>query len=246
MVEAPLVHRRTERGVAVLTLDSPHNRNALSAQLVKELTHCLDAVDADPKARAVLLTHEGSTFCSGADLKGDGVRKGTRLLLTLMRRVLALHKPVVARVNGHVRAGGLGLLAVCDISVAGSEATFAFTEARLGLAPSVISLPVLARPDERAAARYVLTGETFRTAEAVRIGLVTAQDDALDDILAGIRASSPQGLAFSKGLTTRRLWEKVANDGPRLARESARLFDSPEAKEGIRAFLERRDPPWAL
>ncbi|WP_225846091.1 enoyl-CoA hydratase family protein [Streptomyces sp. HPF1205] len=242
----PLVRRDTDRGIAVLTLDSPHNRNALSAALIAELTGALDAAAGDEAVRAVLLTHTGSTFCAGADLKADGVERGPVLLVELMRRIAELPKPVVARVTGHVRAGGLGLLAACDISVAGDSATFAFGESRLGLAPAVASIPVLARADQRAAARWFLTGETFGPAQALRTGLVTAREEDLDGILAGLRAASPQGLAASKELTTAALRERLAADGPELASRSARLFASPEAAEGVRALLERREPPWAL
>lgn len=243
---APPVRRHTDRAVTVLTLDSPHNRNALSVALIAELTDALDAADTDPGVRAVLLTHTGNTFCAGADLKADGVHRGPELLVGLIKRIATLTKPVVARADGHVRAGGLGLLAACDIAVAGSAATFAFTEVRLGLAASVASIPVLVRTDPRAAARYLLTGETFGTAEAVRIGLVTAWDESLDGILAGLRAASPQGLAASKEITTTLLRERIASESAHLRLQSARLFASAEAAEGIRAALERRDPPWAL
>ncbi|CAG6396275.1 enoyl-CoA hydratase family protein [Streptomyces cocklensis] len=245
MTDAPLVRRHTDRAIAVLTLDSPRNRNALSAALIGELTEALDAAEADPGVRAVLLTHTGNTFCAGADLKADGIHRGPQLLVDLITRIATLAKPVVARADGHVRAGGLGLLAACDIPVAGAAATFAFTEVRLGLAASVASLPVLVRADPRAAARYLLTGEAFDTAEAVRIGLVTAWDDALDGILAGLRASSPQGLAATKEITTALLRERIAGAADGLRQQSIRLFESAEAAEGIRAALERRDPPWA-
>ncbi|MBM9507104.1 enoyl-CoA hydratase family protein [Actinacidiphila acididurans] len=243
---APLVRRDTDRGIAVLTLDSPHNRNALSAALVGELIAALDTAAGEDGVRAVLLTHTGTTFSAGADLKADGPERGPVVLVELMRQIAELPKPVVARAAGHVRAGGLGLLAACDISVAGESATFAFSESRLGLAPAVASVPVLVRGDERAAARWFLTGETFGTAEAVRIGLVTAPEDALDGILAGLRAASPQGLAATKELTVAPLLRRLAADGPDLAARSARLFASAEAAEGVRALLERRQPPWAL
>jgi enoyl-CoA hydratase len=241
-----LVRRDTDRGIAVLTLDSPHNRNALSAALVGELIAALDTAAGEDGVRAVLLTHTGTTFSAGADLKADGPERGPVVLVELMRRIAELPKPVVARAAGHVRAGGLGLLAACDISVAGEGATFAFSESRLGLAPAVASVPVLVRGDERAAARWFLTGETFGTAEAVRIGLVTAPEDALDGILAGLRAASPQGLAATKELTAAPLLRRLAADGPDLAARSARLFASAEAAEGVRALLDRRQPPWAL
>src|SRR5438105_6067818 len=161
---APLVIRAHERGITTLTLDSPHNRNALSARLVAELHQALAEAAADDAVRAVVLTHTGTTFCAGADLSeatAGTATDGPLGLARLLRALVELPLPVVARVTGHVRAGGLGLLGACDLSVAGPDATFAFTEARLGLAPAVISLPLLPRLDARAAARYYLTGETF-------------------------------------------------------------------------------------
>lgn len=245
MSDAPFVRRDHRRGIALLTLDSPHNRNALSARLVSELREGLDDAVADSGVRAILLTHTGGTFCAGADLK-DPAPGGPLALAELLRSIVESPKPVVAQVTGHARAGGLGLLAACDISVAGAGASFAFTEARLGLAPAVISLPVLPRTDPRAAARYYLTGEVFDAAEAIRIGLVSATDDALDGILDGLRSASPQGLAESKRLTTAGVLRAFDRDTGALAEQSARLFASPEAAEGMRSFAERRDPSWAL
>lgn len=246
MTAAPLVRRHTDRAVTVLTLDSPRNRNALSTALIAELAGALQDTAGDPRVRAVLLTHTGTTFCAGADLKDPRVGQGPRQLAALMRQMAVLPKPVVAQVRGHVRAGGLGLLAACDISVATGGADYAFTESRLGLAPAVASMPVLAAGDQRAMARYFLTGERFDTAEAIRIGLVTAWEDTLDGILAGLRAASPQGLAASKELTAAALLQRLGADAPTMAHRSRRLFESAEAAEGLRAFLERRDPPWAL
>ncbi|NEB96890.1 enoyl-CoA hydratase family protein [Streptomyces anulatus] len=240
-----LIGRTTDRGVTTLTLDSPANRNALSAPLVGELRAALAACAADDTVRAVLLTHTGTTFCAGADLKAP---PDPEAFVGLMREIVALPRPVVARVAGHVRAGGLGLLAACDIAVAGPASTFALTESRLGLAPAVISLTLLPRLDRTAANRYYLTGERFDAAEAARISLVTEAaedvDQALVPILDGLRRASPQGLAASKELVTAtvlRSFDQYAED---LVARSAALFASDEAREGMTAFLERRDPAW--
>ncbi|MFE3389380.1 enoyl-CoA hydratase family protein [Streptomyces anulatus] len=240
-----LIGRTADRGVTTLTLDSPANRNALSASLVGELRAALAACAADDTVRAVLLTHTGTTFCAGADLKAP---PDPEAFVGLMREIVALPRPVVARVAGHVRAGGLGLLAACDIAVAGPSSTFALTESRLGLAPAVISLTLLPRVDRTAANRYYLTGERFDAAEAARISLVTEAaedvDQALLPILDGLRRASPQGLAASKELVTAtvlRSFDQYAED---LVARSAALFASDEAREGMTAFLERRDPAW--
>ncbi|MEU9848962.1 enoyl-CoA hydratase family protein [Streptomyces sp. NPDC047985] len=237
-----------DRGITTLALDSPGNRNALCAALVGELSAALEACAADDAVRAVVLTHTGNTFCAGADLTAP---PDPAAFVALMRRIVALPKPVVARVTGHVRAGGLGLLAACDISVAGPDASFALTESRLGLAPAVISLPLLPRTDPRAAARYYLTGERFDAAEAARIGLVTVAagpdvDQALVPVLDGLRRASPQGLAASKELVTASVLENFDRYAEDLIAHSAALFASAEAREGMTAFIERRDPAWVL
>ena len=247
-------------GAATLTLDSPHNRNALSGELTAELRQGLADAAADPGVRAVVLTHTGGTFCAGADL-GEASAAGaepdpaviagqrSRSMTGLLRAIVELPKPVIGRIDGHVRAGGMGLAGACDIVVAGPKSTFALTEARLGLAPSIVSLTLLPRLTSRAAGRYFLTGEKFGPAEAERLGLVTiaAQDPAAatETLLAELRQCSPQGLAESKPLTTAAILAGFDAEAERLAAQSARLFGSPEALEGMTAFLQKRAPRWA-
>jgi enoyl-CoA hydratase len=250
------VHYEVDRAIATVTLDSSENRNALSSQLVGELTAHLDAASADAAVRAVVLTHTGRTFCAGADLREQasegGPAEGTKRMLALLRTIVELPKPVIARVNGHVRAGGLGLVGACDIAIASSNATFAFTEARLGLAPAIISITTLGRMNERAAARYYLTGETFDAPAAERAGLITAATgdaDGLDTDVAAIcdalRACSPQGLAETKPLTTQGALAAFERQAGPMQALSQRLFESDEAREGIMAFLQKRPPAWA-
>ncbi|MGV9294797.1 enoyl-CoA hydratase family protein [Amycolatopsis sp. NPDC003676] len=243
--------RTDEDGIATLVLDSPHNRNALSVRLVGELTAQLSRAAEDPAVRAVLLTHTGETFCSGIDLAEAraGTGLSTEQLTGLLRTVVEMPKPVVARVTGHTRAGGLGLLGACDIVAASPAASFAFTEVRIGLAPAVLSTTVLPRLDPRAASRYYLTGERFDAAEAARIGLITLAaddvDEALDPVLAGLRAAAPGALAAAKHLTTTAARQFFGTHASELAALAARLGDGAEAKEGIASFLERRSPAWA-
>ncbi|MFD5448806.1 enoyl-CoA hydratase family protein [Streptomyces sp. NPDC127100] len=242
----PIARDRT-RGVETLTLDSPHNRNALSAALVAGLAGALAEAGADTGVRAVVLTHTGSTFSAGADLRDPPAPDA---LVALLRQIVELPKPVIARVTGHVRAGGLGLLAACDVAAASTTSTYAFTEVRIGVAPAVISLTVLPRADPRALARHYLTGERFDAAEAVRTGLVTVAGDDVDAVLApvldGVRRASPQGLAETKRLLTARVLEAFDRDAEHLTALSARLFSSSQAREGMTAFLERRDPEWVV
>jgi enoyl-CoA hydratase/carnithine racemase len=248
----PLVRYGVDEGVATLTLDSPANRNALSSRLVAQLEAGLERAAAESDVRAVVLTHAGTVFCAGADLSeatsGDP-GAAPRLLVKVMRTIIELSKPVLARVDGHVRAGGLGLLGACDMAVAGPAASFAFTEVRLGLAPAVISLPLLPRLNPRAAASWYLTGATFDGAEAERIGLITGFGQEVDAVLSpyldALRKASPQGLAETKRLVTAEVLRVFDRDGEAMAELSARLFGSAEAQEGMRAFLERRPPSWA-
>jgi enoyl-CoA hydratase len=242
-----LIGRTRARGVETLSLDAPERRNALSAALVGELADALTDAGEDTGVRAVVLTHTGNTFSAGADLRDPPAPEA---LVGLLRRIVELPKPVLARVTGHVRAGGLGLLAACDVAVASRAATFAFTEVRIGVAPAVISLPLLPRTDPRALARYYLTGERLDTAEAARIGLLTAAGDDVDEVLApildGLRRSAPEALAETKRLLTARVLETFDRDAADLTALSARLFASAHAREGMTAFLERRDPEWVV
>ncbi|ABW12550.1 Enoyl-CoA hydratase/isomerase [Parafrankia sp. EAN1pec] len=245
-----LVRYAVERGCAVITLDSPCNRNALSVQLMQELsTHLTTAAEADD-IRCVVLTHTGSTFCAGGDLAEGVPVRSTERFRDLLRQVVELPKPVLGRIDGHVRAAGIGLVGACDIAVAGPRTTFAFTEVRIGVAPAIIALTTLSRMSERAAARYCLTGETFDATTAAATGLVTVAtqdvDAELERMLEAIRVCSPQGLAETKPLTTRGVLDAFDARAVTLQQQSARLFASAEAQEGMAAFLERRQPRWAL
>jgi enoyl-CoA hydratase len=248
MPEGSLIQYSVDRGIARIALDSPSNRNALSAALVGQLSDALTMANADETVRAVELTHTGTTFCAGADLReasAGGMASGAARVTALLRHVVGLAKPVVGSIDGHVRAGGLGLVGACDIVLAGPQSTFAFTEVRLGLAPAMITLP---RMDARAASRYYLTGETFDAATAARIGLIT---EAVADIDAGtlavldaLRAGSPQGLRETKLLLTSDVLAGFDANATGLAMLSARLFGSAEAAEGMAAFREKRRPAW--
>jgi enoyl-CoA hydratase len=250
-----VVRYTVDGSVARLTLVSPGNRNALSTALVDQLHQGLTAAAADSDVRAVVLGHTGGTFCAGADLTqasggepGDIAVDRARELTRLLRRIIELPIPVIAAVDGHVRAGGLGLVGACDIAVAGLTSTFALTEARIGVAPSIISLTLLPKMTARAAGRYFVTGEKFGAAEAADIGLITiAADDVeatVTALTAAIGKASPQGLAASKALTTASLLAAFDRDAETLTRQSAELFVSEQAAEGMLAFLQKRPPNW--
>ena len=244
-----LVHHSVADGVATLTLDSQHNRNALSRQLVTELYDGLDRAEADDTVKVVLVRAEGRTFCSGADLSeaaGEGMEKQAGVLVDLQRRIATCDKPVVTRVHGNVRAGGIGLVAASDIAVSADDATYAFTEVRLGLTPAAISLSVLPRMTDRSAALTFLTGEVFSGADAAAYGLVTTAvpeaelDAAVATVCASLAKGAPQGLRETKRLLGAPLARRIDEQGADLARLSARLFGSEEAKAAMQAFLDRR------
>lgn len=249
MTTSQLVHLQSDGGIATITLDSQHNRNALSKQLVAELSGALATADRDETVRAVLLTAAGTVFCSGADLseaEDGGMEQGAHDLVALQRQIVASAKPVVIRLHGPVRAGGLGLVGAADIVVAADTVTFAFTEAQLGLAPALISLTTLPRMTSRAAARTFLTAESFDAATAAECGLITeaVPADQLDAVvtvvLEQLVRASPQGLRESKALVSGPLLANIDAHGAEMADLSARLFGSAEAKAAMQAFLARK------
>jgi enoyl-CoA hydratase/carnithine racemase len=244
-----LVHLGILDGVATIALDSPQNKNALSQQLTGELLERLETAGADDTVRVVVIRSALDVFCSGADLSEAttvGMGVGAQRMVDVQRAIVANPKPVVARVAGPVRAGGIGIVAAADISVAGAESTFALTEVRLGLAAATISLTVLPRLTDRAAAYTFLTGNSFDGLEAAKLGLVTltVPDDDLDAAIASVLESllkgAPQGLRETKQLLNRELLADIDARGKDLAGLSASLFGSPAAQEAMLAFLNRR------
>lgn len=235
----------------ILTLDSPTNRNALSRALVGKLQEHLDHAAVDATARAVVITATGSSFCAGADLSDPPVAEGPGSLAGVLRTLVDYPKPVIVAVNGHVRAGGFGLVAAGDIVVCDERATFAFTEVRIGVAPAIISVLCVRRMSELAARRYMLTGETFDAAEAARAGLVTTVVDAgttadvARGFLAGFGLCEPGALRVTRALLAEVAALDVASGLTRAQKVSEELFASPPAAEGIAAFKEKRLPAWA-
>ncbi|HJR90754.1 MAG TPA: enoyl-CoA hydratase-related protein [Aeromicrobium sp.] len=246
-----LVHLEVGDDVATITLDSPHNRNALSRQLLTELVAHLEAAAADAAVKVVLLRSADRVFCSGADLSevagADSAAEGVQAIVQLQRLIATLPKPVVVELRGPVRAGGLGIVGAADIVVAEASVNFALTEVRLALAPSVISLSLLTRFTSRAAADLFLTGRTFDASEAMSAGLITrvVPEDAwmeaeIRAVIDDLRAGHPQGHRETKWLLNRDLVARIDALGDEVAAQSARLFGSDEAREAITAFLTKK------
>lgn len=238
-----LVHSSTDAGVTTLTLDSPHNRNALSADAMEQLTAGLEAALADDGVRVIVLSHAGRVFCSGMDLRARDVP--VTAFPALLTGISSSPKPVIARVGGPARAGGIGLLAAADIAVAAASATFAFTEVRIGVVPAVISVPVLRRMLSRAAHELFLTGEVFDAVRAAAAGLV---DVAVPDVSLDLEVERYADLLVQGApgalAATKELLAAPSSDYAAMAALSAARFASEEGREGIAAFSEKRPAAW--
>jgi len=237
-------------GIRTVTLDSPHNRNALSARLLEQLDRALRDATSDPDVRAIVLTGSGRVFCSGADLSERGAAAPNRMpdILTCL---VDSPVPVIARVNGHARAGGLGLVAASDLAAAPESSTFAFTEVRVGVAPAMILVPALRVVERRFLARTALTGETFSAREAADAGLLSAvaeDTSALDAWVEvqteALRKSAPGAVRATKALLRALPAQEWPDALAAAAATSAELFAGAEAAEGMEAFLQKRRPSW--
>ena len=248
----PLVRSGRRGPAAVVTLDAPPNRNALSRALLEQLRDALAAAMGDDDVRVVVLTGAGPVFCSGADLKEQraGGGPGPVALPEVLTLIMDGPKPVVARVNGVARAGGLGLIAACDVTVGLSDATFAFSEVRIGVAPAIIAVPILRRMEPRAAREFFLTGEAFDGTRARHAGLLDRAvgegelDATVDEFVHCLAKGAPEALALTKRLLLELPGPDLQEDFRRMAEVSAERFGSAEAREGIAALLEKRPPSW--
>ena len=257
---AELVHLSIDDGIATITLDSPHNRNALSNQLVAELVESVDAVERS-SARALVLRHEGPAFCAGADLKERSAPSAAASpasspssapsgnpLVHVMERLMDMPIPTIAAVEGAVRAGGIGLMASCDLVIVRSDVTFALTEVRIGVAAAIISVPILRRVSPGKIAAAMLTGEQFDAVEARDIGLIThVADDvpaAVRTLCDGVRAGAPNAVAETKRILRHVPTLDRTTAFAEMAELSAALFQGDEAREGMAAFKDKRTPTW--
>jgi methylglutaconyl-CoA hydratase len=259
MTESLAVERQGP--VGLITMNRPERHNAFDDVLIGELTEAFRSMEAEDGIRVIVLSGAGKSFSAGADLNwmkrmaGFSIEENRRDamgLAALMRTIAHLRKPTVARVQGAAYGGGVGLVACCDIAVATQSATFSLSEARLGLIPAVISPYVVAAIGERAAHRYFLTAERFEAAEAWRLGLIheitpdeTALDEKLGEIVDALIACSPAAQKEAKDLIRavagRPVTSELLQD---TAERIARVRASPEGREGVAAFLEKRRASW--
>lgn len=248
-------------GTATVTLNRPELHNAFDPEMVDALTATLARLDGDDAVRAVVLTGAGRSFCAGADI--DHMKRtagysreqnlesarATALMLSTLAR---LGKPTIACVRGAARGGGVGLVSACDMAIAARGATFRLSEVKLGIIPAMISPFVIRAIGQRQAHRYLLTGEEFDATEACRIGLVhqvceePELDAAVGRLIAELRSSGPQAMAAIKALMAE-IGSAPADDGvmEKVAQRIAAIRVTPEAQEGLSAFLEKRRAAWS-
>lgn len=243
------------RGVLTATLADVENRNALGAELLEGLRSAIRTANEDASIRAIVITNEGSTFCAGANLKQRSAEKnqarGGGGFVELLQEIQASPKPIVGRIDGHVVGGGNGLASALDISIAREDVKFGFTEVRLGVVPAIISVICLPKMRRGEAMEAFLRGNRFSATRAAELGLINRAvpgdrlDAAVEEVLADLRRGGPQALGLAKSLVY---------EVPMRTREDAiewttalsnRLFAGDEAKEGMRAFLDKRLPIWA-
>ena len=239
-----------------LTLNRPERHNALNGSLIDELNSALDECNDDKHVRIVVITGAGASFSSGADMEWMRAainhdettnRQDALQLSILLRKIFALPKPTIARINGPAYGGGLGVIACCDIAIATSTAQFGFTEVRLGLVPAVISPYILMSIGPRHARRLFLTAEQFNSSEALNLQLlhqVVANgqlDEAIEKTVRQLLKAGPESIKACKQLIPRLSNDEIDNE---LVALIASLRASPEGQEGLSAFLEKRQPNW--
>jgi methylglutaconyl-CoA hydratase len=250
-----------DESIGILTLNKAERHNAFDELLISEITTGLLELEADPRVRVVVLSSAGNSFCAGADLNWmkrvasftsqENLREArsfARLLTTLNE----LGKPTIARVQGPAYGGGVGLIAACDIAVATYDALFALTEVKLGILPAVISPYLLAAIGERYCRRYMLSAERFSAAEAYRIGLLheivpseDQLDEAIGEIIDSLLKNGPDAQAESKALIRMIAGQPIDESTvEETTQRITRVRSSPEGKEGLAAFLEKRKPNW--
>lgn len=261
MSEYQAILTEVDGSVGILTLNKAPRHNAFDEQLIAEITEGLRELERDTRVRTVVLSSTGKSFCAGADLNWmkraagytheENLRDANRLA-ELMSTLNELSKPTIARVQGPAYGGGVGLIAACDIAVGTYDAVFSLSEVKLGIVPAVISPYVLAAIGERYSRRYMLTAERFSAAEAYRIGLLhelvpgeEQLDEAIAEILDSLLANGPQAQAECKTLIRIVAGQPIDDETiAETAQRITRVRASPEGREGLAAFLDKRQPNW--
>ncbi len=257
-----LIRTTKSQGIAIINLNRPEKRNAMNAALIHELNTVLNECELDNNIRLIMLRGEGEHFCAGADISAmqqmigsddDANYDDAQHLADLMYKLYTYSKPTLVLAHGATLGGGLGLLSACDIAVAAENAVFSFSEVKIGIVPSIVSPYVLAAIGERAARYYFLTGERFHAEAAKQIGLIqqiVAPEVLLETGMALakiILQNGPKALKAAKQLINSVSKEKISELlAQKTAQHLAELRITPEAQEGLKAFLEKRKPNWLV
>lgn len=244
---------------SIIALNRPEVHNAMNDTLLHELTDCFRHLSTDDSVKIIILTGNGKSFCAGADLSWmkqmvsysmEENKKDSRLLLNMYETIHSCPKPVIGRVNGAAFGGGIGLLAVCDITITVPEAIFAFSEVKLGIIPAVISTFVAPRMTPAMMRRFFITGERFDATTAQRIGLIDIitspekLDTTIDSYIEQVRSSGPHAIKEIKHLLYQLQKMDLAEYKEFTVNKISELRVSPEGQEGIKGFLEKRKPTW--
>jgi methylglutaconyl-CoA hydratase len=247
-----------EGEVATVTLNRPDKRNAISTEMIDELLAALDELEAGA-ARVVILTGAGKTFCAGMDLEALRAMaqqspkqnlQDSRRMARMFRRLWSYPKPLIAAVNGPAIAGGCGIATLCDFTLAVPEAKFGYTEVRIGFIPAIVSVFLTRQIGEKHARDLLLTGRILDTAEAHELGLVTEVVpperlmDSARELAGALLAASPTSLAHTKRLLCKFAAEEIDRELERAVAENAAIRATPDFREGLAAFLEKRKPAW--
>lgn len=274
-----VVRYSVDGSTATITLDSPHNRNAITQALLDGISEGLEQAGADEAVRSIVLTHTGNVFCAGADLRdsadASAPQERGRAANTVIRKLLTCPKPIIAAVHGHVRAGGMGFAAACDMVVAGPRASFGLSEVRIGVVAAMIAPVVLARLDDRTAADWLLRARTVSAEEAEDAGFITRAitagqsgagtagqntdtagsdadtvradvDTAVEEILADLRRGAPKALAASKSIVNQRVLAEMDRREGEMIELSGQFFTGDDARAGMQAFFDKTNPPWVV
>ena len=265
MTHYPTLHIHTDSGIQTILLNRPEKRNALTPQLIDDLTQALEAAAAHPHCRVVMITGAGSAFCAGLDLShlqamselapsdprfAAESRKDAENIATLFRTLYCLPKPTIAAVNGAAIAGGMGIATLCDFTLAVPEAKFGYTEVRIGFVPAIVSAYLRTQIGEKRSRDLLLTGRLLSAAEAEALGLVTRivpEPELMQEArtLAGkLLRNSPAAMEATKRLLNRFSDRTLPDDVERAVQANVQARTTGDFREGVRAFLEKRDPQW--
>jgi methylglutaconyl-CoA hydratase len=247
-----------DAGVATITLNRPDKRNAISYDLIRELMIAFEAVNSS-EARVLVLTGAGKAFCSGMDLENlksligctpEQSLADSQMMAIFFRTLYDFPKPTIAAVNGAAIAGGTGLATLCDFTLAVPEAKFGYTEVRIGFVPAIVSTFLLRQVGEKIARDLLLTGRLFDAQEALRIGLITEIVPAetlmrrTAELAAQLMENSPGSLLYTKRLLSAAARAEMDAQIDAAVRENAAIRSTPDFREGITSFLEKRKPKW--